>query len=411
MGQESRKKANKIKLTRANIEKILLASRRENYWDTDLPGFCLRVSDKKKMFSVAKRVGGRIVWVSLGQYSPAYTPEKAREDAIKAIAELTRGENPNDKKKETKASSVTLKEVLDSYLEARTLKETTRKSYQYVVSFYLKDWLDRPLVSITKDQVEKKHKGITEEHGPTPANYAFKILRALFTYAEAKYENSKGNPLIAVNPVKRLSQVRAWNRVGTRRNQFIRSEDLPAWWKEVQSLTNETIRDYLTFLLLTGLRRQEAAQLRWADVNPKTKTLTIPDPKNRNPHILPLSDALMAILERRKKNAESLFVFPGGGKGGYIVEPKRALDTVREKSGITFMIHDLRRTFTVIAEQIVPVYTLKRLMNHAGGADVTFNHYLGTDETALRKHMQAITDRILELANANSAKTANEEGV
>lgn len=46
--------------------------------------------------------------------------------------------------------------------------------------------------------------------------------------------------------------------------------------------------DYLTLLLLTGLRRSEGAQLKWADVDFAEKTLTVRETKNGDDHVLPL---------------------------------------------------------------------------------------------------------------------------
>ena len=57
-----------------------------------------------------------------------------------------------------------------------------------------------------------------------------------------------GHSLITENPVKRLSQTRAWYRV-ERRNNFIKAHELSAWYKEVIQLENETLRDYLLLIL------------------------------------------------------------------------------------------------------------------------------------------------------------------
>ena len=91
------------------------------------------------------------------------------------------------------------------------------------------------------------------------------------------------------------------------------------------------------------------------------------------------------------------------------MEPKRQVEKVEERPRIPFCLHDLRRVFASVAASVVSAYELKRLMNHKNGSDVTLGYVVpGVD--GLRAPMQRITDRILELANANSAKTANEEG-
>ncbi|MCK7578395.1 MAG: tyrosine-type recombinase/integrase [Chromatiales bacterium] len=61
----------------------------------------------------------------------------------------------------------------------------------------------------------------------------------------------------------------------------------------------------LLLLLFTGLRREEGASLDWSHVDLVGRTLTIPDPKNRNPHTLPLSDFLHELLTRARATMPS----------------------------------------------------------------------------------------------------------
>jgi integrase len=125
------------------------------------------------------------------------------------------------------------------------------------------------------------------------------------------------------------------------------------------------VRDYLLFLILTGLRRGEAARLKWSDVDLKAKTFTIVDTKNREPHKLPLSDFLLKLLTERKEKKENPYVFPGPGPSGYLTDPERLKEKVAEQSAVSFTLHDLRRTFITIAESLdIPAYALKRLLNH-----------------------------------------------
>lgn len=66
--------------------------------------------------------------------------------------------------------------------------------------------------------------------------------------------------------------------------------------------------------------------------------------------------------------------------------------------GFTFMPHDLRRTFSTIAQNIVSYPELKRLMNHSTGDDVTQGYLILTADK-LRESMQRVTDRINEIIN------------
>ena len=166
-------------------------------------------------------------------------------------------------------------------------------------------------------------------------------------------------------------------------------------------LQNEILRDYLLLILFTGLRRQEAAKLKWDNIDSKAKTLMIIDTKNNHPHTLPLSDFLYDLFENRKQNSKSDYIFPGVGKEGYIIEPRKQMAKVIANSGIEFTIHDLRRTFITIAESLdISAYAVKRLVNHKMNNDVTAG-YIVTDVERLRKPMQQITNYLLSVMNIN----------
>ena len=167
--------------------------------------------------------------------------------------------------------------------------------------------------------------------------------------------------------------------------------------------TAETVADYLLLLIFTGLRRQEAAQLRWENVDLLDRTLTIPDPKNHEPLRLPLSSVVLEMLEERASHAVNEYVFPGTGAEGYLIEPRAAIQCVIETSGVDFTIHDLRRTFITIADSIdIPAYAIKRLVNHKMRGDVTAG-YIVSDVERLRRPMQQITDFILKTGHRHTS--------
>jgi integrase len=231
-----------------------------------------------------------------------------------------------------------------------------------------------------------------------------RFLRAIFNFAGGKYSDSRGRPLITDNPVKGLSQTTGWYRVA-RRKTVIKPHELAPWYKAVTEIKNdpsgakrETVRDYLLLLLFSGLRREEAATLRRGNVDLKAKTLTVVETKKREDHTLPMSDFLCFIMESRFELVKGDYVFPGTGRGGYLVEPRKQIERVAEASGIEFTLHDLRRTFSTIAESLnIPAYAIKRLLNHKLPSHVTAG-YIVMDVERLRAPMHKITDYILKSA-------------
>lgn len=391
-----------MNIIKSEVDKLPIPDQKVNgqtgqkrYYDDTLKGFGIRItSGGSKTFFVEKLVHRKLRRMKIGRYGEL-TAVAARNQAKILLGQIAQGLDPLAEKRADKMRLVTLKEVMQDYLQARkSLKPKTLYDYQRVLSIAFANWKDKPLLSVTKDKVSKHHEKLGEEHGQAYANLAMRVLRALFNFAAGQYEDSQGRSLVTDNPVKRLSQTRAWYRV-ERRQTFIKSHELAAWYSGVQNLTNETLRDYLLLILFTGLRRQEAAKLQWKQVDLKAKTLTIIDTKNRQQHTLPLSDYVYDLLVNRKEKANYNFVFAGTGKNGYIIEPRKQMAKAIEESNVQFTVHDLRRTFITIAESLdIPSYALKRLLNHKMTSDVTAG-YIMLDVERLRKPMQMITDHFL----------------
>lgn len=397
------------KLTKTFVESIpYLDNGQIFYRDSDVKGFGLRVGTSSKVYIAEGKVDGKTVRISIGHHG-IFTAEQARSEAKNLLGMIARGINPNDVSKAKKAKSVTLSEVYQAYLKARnSLKPRTIYDYDRFMKTYFEEWNNKPLAEISKDLIEKKHREIGDR-SEAQANLAMRFMRAIFNFALGQYEDSSGNTIIADNPTKRLSQTRAWYRV-ERRQTVIKAHDLPVWFKAVSELptfssgiNREAVKDYLLLLIFTGLRREEGLGLQWKDVDFKAKTLTIPDPKNRQSHTLPLSTFLYKLLKKRSDNnvEKSAFVFPGRGIKGYMDDPNKLMKLVVEKSGVTFTPHDLRRTFITIAESLdISAYALKRLANHKMTNDVTAGYIIG-DAERLREPMQRITDYLLKAMENN----------
>lgn len=395
-----------MKLSKTTVEKIpYTQSGQKLYWDDDLKGFGLRAGTVGKTYIAETKVNGKTVRVTIGKHR-VFTAEQARNEARQLLGLMAKKINPNAVRLENKikdleqeARAITLSEVFQDYLKARkTLKPKTLYDYRRVIEIAFGDWKDKPLLSITKDKMAQRHTLLGKNQGEAYANLSMRLLRALFNFAAGRYEDAQGHSLIVENPVKRLSQTRAWYRM-RRRDSYIKPHELPAWFKTVQGLDNGTVRDYLLLLLFTGLRRQEAARLTWDNVDFKARTLTVTDTKNHQNHTLPLPDFIFDLFQQRRTHAVSAYVFPGGGAGGYLVEPRTPMARVIKESEVTFTLHDLRRTFATCVNSLdhsLSYFSIKRLLNHKSN-DVTAG-YIQHDIEQLREPMQKITDYILKCA-------------
>ena len=392
------------KLTKTFVESLLfLETGQAFYRDSQLKGFGLRVGKNSKVYFAESKVNEKTVRVTIGHHG-LFTAEQARLEARSILGMMARGINPNDVDKARKAKSVTLAEVYKAYLVARSsLKPRTIYDYDRFMKTHYLDWNNKPIAEINKDMIERKHREIGER-SEAQANLSMRFMRALFNFAIGQYEDSNGIPTISDNPVKRISQTRAWYRV-ERRQTVIKPHQLPAWFKAVYALpmlssglNRKAVRDYLLLLIFTGLRREEGLALQWRDVDFNAKTLTIPDPKNRQAHTLPLTQFLYDLLKNRHDNnlEGSAFVFAGRGIKGYMDDPNKQMKLVIEASGVQFTPHDLRRTFITIADSLdISAYALKSLINHKMANDVTAGYIIG-DSERLRMPMQQVTDYLLK---------------
>jgi integrase len=364
--------------------------------DDELKGFGLRVTKNCIAFIVERRISGQVRRITIGKYGQML-PEEARQAAQKILSEKLSRESVDGKM----ILSTTLAEVLAKFLALRKLRPNTVRAYSQMTKRCLGDWLHVPVASISKEMVQARHSELTRStkqgsSGEVQANMAMRILRTLLNFAANNYETSDGQPIITANPVRRLSQNRSWH-LEPRRRIILPDHKLGDWYRAVMALKQTTVRDYLLFLLLTGLRRNEAGTVRWKDVDFEAKTITIPAvaAKNKQEHCLPLSEFLLTLLQRRTRDSE--FVFPGRGGHNHIVDPGHVVSNVIKNSGCAFVIHDLRRTFITMAAKLgVAHHIIKKLVNHITSAGAT-DGYIVLHVEHLREAMAQITNRFLTL--------------
>lgn len=389
-----------IKISKSSIDKIPFEDEKQVFYrDTQLKGFGIYAGQTSKTFFVEKWVNNKAVRTTIGKYGQV-TAEQARKMALKLLGEMSQGINPNIEKKALRADQITLNEVFEDFLQSRkNLKPRTVSDYKNAIEKNFKDWKRKPITEITKSMVAKRHTKLGETIGAAQSNQSMRVLRALFNFAQGWYEDARGKPLIGINPVRVLSETKGWYRVDRRRT-YIKPPDLSAWFDAVMELENETIRDFLLFCLFTGFRREEGSSLNFEQIDFRHKTIHLPDPKNREPFFLPMSDFILELLRKRMELTGGGFVFPSKGKKGYLQEPRKAIRKVTQLSGIGFTCHDLRRTYCTIAESLdIPHYAMKRLLNHRLGGDVT-EAYIGSDVERLRRPMQQITDHLMYLVGS-----------
>ena len=398
-------------INKLKISSISNTTNERRYYDDNIKGFGVRITRGGiKAYFVEKRIDRKSHRITLGRY-PHLSVDDARHKANEFLGKIANGINPIIEKEESTIRNITLQIAFNDYINARkNLKSSTISVYTRAMKLYFCDWKDKPLVSITKELVAKRHAKIGES-SKSCANLSMQLLRAIFTFASGQYDDSNGHSFLAENPTKIISHARSWFEI-KQRTSIINQHELARWYSAVQKLDGNNkasvVRNYLLLILFTGLRKEEAAQLKWSDINFNSRTLTVTETKNKLQHVLPLSDYIFELLQKRRNSASTTsnndYVFAGNGADGHLVEPRKQIAKVVKMSGISFTLHDLRRTFITIAESLdISIYTLKKLLNHKPSGDVTAS-YIIMDVERLRKPIQMIANRLLELINKPPAE-------
>lgn len=379
--------------------------------DSELIGFAIRVNSTCKTYIVEKKVLGKTVRSTIGLHGNL-TLIQARDIARDKLAQMTQGINPNEMKRKAisdeKAktdllrSKPTLEEAFQNYLLHKELKERTIYDYMMVINQYLEDWKPYKIDAISRTMIQAKHTSLSQR-SKAQANMAMRVFRAIYNYSVEHYLDENDKPILdAHNPVKTLNAKNAWNKI-RRRKSYINEDQIPDWIKAVfeyqdRGQKNETNKDFLLTLVLTGFRREECESLLWSSIDLRYGRITSIDPKNAEPHTLPMGDFLFALMKKRRTQITSEWVFPSAkSKAGHITNISKVRNKINDSCGIHFTFHDLRRTFGSIAENMdYGRYTIKRLLNHKedDDRDVT-SGYIQVSEKKLREAMNAIEDIVL----------------
>lgn len=395
----------KIALTKRSIEALKPPKQgdRTYHYDAKTPGLCVCVSSTgAKAFYLYKKILGRPQRIKLGSCSEI-TVENARKAAAMALAEIAQGGNPQEKRRKARAV-LTLGELFDWYLEnhAKPHKRTWAED-QKQFDRYLSEWKSRRTTSISKADVQALHNRIGDKHGKYAANRLRSLLHTLFSKAaDVGYE--KANPAAGVKRFKEQS-----------RERYLRADELPAFFAALANEPSDTGRDFIMLSLLTGARRRNVMEMRWADVRLDRAEWRIPDTKTGEPLLVPLVAQAVQILSNRwaaaqtdKREKAREWVFPGRGASGHLMDPTKPWKSVLERAGLSDVrIHDLRRTlgsWQAATGASLPV--IGKSLGHKHAATTSIYARLGIDP--VRQSVTAATAAIL--AHIPEPKEGEEDG-
>jgi integrase len=128
-------------------------------------------------------------------------------------------------------------------------------------------------------------------------------------------------------------------------------------------------------LVLTGQRREEIGGLRWSEMDLVRRVISLPGERTKNgrPHEIPVTAAVIAVIEAQPRRGARDLIF-GDGSGSFQgwSRAKAALDKRIAKSAgnalAPWRLHDVRRTVaTSMADLGVQPHVVEAVLNHVSG--------------------------------------------
>ncbi len=326
--------SNTINFTKAALKALPLPnSGRDYYKDTKEKGLSLAITKAGTItFFVRKRVQGKDERITIGTF-PEFSIENARKQAMKVKADIATGIDPSFEKKRLKAD-ILFGDMFAEYLEKYA--KLHKQSWQYderIITRLAGHLFKRKASQITRTDWMQLHEEVGKNNGEYSAN-------RLITLVCVVYNKAIDWDWAGTNPASRIKKFKEKSR-----ERFLRKDEVAGFFQALALEENETARDYIMASLLTGARKTNVLEMRWDQVNFNLKEWRIPKTKNGEMQTVPLSDTLIALLEKRREISESEFVFEGTGATGHLADPRKAWGRVLKRAGIEDLrLHDLRRT-------------------------------------------------------------------
>lgn len=394
---------NPMSISKRNLTHTFLASLKSaekirEIFDTEVPGFGVRVSPKgKKTFFLLARFGGpnsnptrravghfdstalvdspikkKQVNVSLADArDKARTWRKLIESGIDPQTEIEKQAADNALK-----AQATFNAVAEQFIAEKLIHIRRRTNYENNIrNRFMKLWGKRPVSDIRHEEIVAFIRSLVREGKRSQARACLSQLRCIFKWARTIKEYG----LEGKSPVAGFDAQEIIGPKG-KRERTLNPIELKALWLACDELTYPW-RQIYQLLILTGQRVGEIAGLSWSEVDLDDASLKIPATrmKSKRRHVVPLPPMALEIVRGLPRFEGGFFCFSSrGGKvpvTGYSFG-KRAIDRafanqLRTLTGSEkcepWVTHDIRRTVRSGLSDCTQVVVAEAVLAHQLG--------------------------------------------
>ncbi len=371
---------------RANI-----GQKKSEWFDLSLKGFYLEVRDTGgktwRLRLVDESGKGRVI--NIGDAScVSYDDAKKRAKDLRAAAQIGQWGLIETKKSKSEPPMGFADFVANRYLPyARARKRSIDTDISVLNNHLLPAFGDRALGTITKLELVSFH--TTKRQGGYAAGTVDRmvILFRFMMNLAIKWEliTKDQNP---------AAQFEFFNEPNAR-ERYLTQEEVQRLMTELDQSSNLDLRHIITALLITGCRKREILDAKWANVSLERNIWTFPITKQGRPHNLPITDDCRRFLMALPSRGQSIYLFPSSRTGLPYRSIFQSWDRVRKNAGMPELrIHDLRHSFaSFLVNSGRSLYEVQRLLGHTSSR--TTQRYAHLSQNSLAEAMNSANIAVL----------------
>ena len=217
-------------------------------------------------------------------------------------------------------------------------------------------------------------------------------IRALLS---AIFNLAIDHEIIESNPVTRVKKFKENNQ----KERYLVNDELQRLMKTLNfpehfGISNLIIVGAVKFLLLTGVRKREALDLKWSDLDTHTGKWLLGENKSGKARYINLNEDALTIVKQLSRQYDYVFANPETGKP--FNDIRKTFDKILQASNIKEMrIHDLRHNFASLAVNSgQSLYVVQNLLGHA--SPQTTQRYAHLQSSTLKQASEAVASVIRE---------------
>ena len=330
-------------------------SREKEYSDTQVVGLKLLVNKAgRKFFYLRYTLNRRKRGIKVGEFGVMSLIE-ARQHANELKAQIQRGIDPQEEKQQLSQIPTFKEFVVDSYLPWAFANKLSADSDESKIRIHLLPVFGNVRIDqLTTQSLQRYLDQLKLTYTPATCNRHLSLLSRLLKMA-VQFGMLDKNPAVGIRKAQENNE----------RHRFLSGDEIRQFIESLAKDENPVAAAFLEFLLYTGVRRSEALNAKWENVDLAKRVWFIPRSKNgKHRHVI-LNAKALALLEGLPRL--NPYLFPGKLEGQPLNNPQKCFIRTLERAGIKdFRIHDLRHTHASIAiNNGASLYEVQHLLGHS----------------------------------------------